>query len=73
MAKWQNKLKNNEDRVKELTASQQNLSSTGLSFAPSPAKPTNSASTKRPFSDNSVYKSVPSELHKVTQLCQFMH
>lgn len=73
MAKWQNKLKNNENRVKELTTSQQNLSSPGLSVPPSSngtsstSKPTANSSSKRPFSDNSsMYKSVPTELHKVT-------
>lgn len=76
MAKWQNKLKVNESRVKELTTSQQNLATAGLPAAD--VKPmsagmvrsisTSATVTKQPFADRDdpAAQSVPAELHKVS-------
>lgn len=66
MTKWQNKLKTNESRVKELTTSQQNLSKLRLHGSGSDESTSSiSTSMKRPFASSSLYQSVPDELHKV--------
>jgi len=63
MARWQNQLKDNENRVKEITASQKNLSANDSSSVSSSA----SFSKSKPFAatEDKMYQSIPSELHKV--------
>ena len=75
MTHWQSKLKDNETRVRELTASQQNLAAISddqkSSQSKSMPRSTSVANgiSNRPLaqSNKSIRQSVPLELHKVRQ------
>lgn len=70
MAKWQNKLKDNDARIREMTASQQNLaslSSNKQTIKPATVTPSDNTSST---SNGSVYQSVPS-LHNVSSLLSY--
>lgn len=77
MARWQDRLKDNESRVKELTTSQQNKTTTDPSLPTESSmetvvksESTSSISSKQPFASvDGSQQSVPSELQKVAFIC----
>ena len=72
MAKWQDRLKDNESKMKALTTSQQNLATTALqaeskstNIEMTKSTPAPAASTVQPFAAKDDGQSLPPELQKV--------